>query len=196
MVKVYIQSINNISINELKLNQFPKYRREKLARIKDGRSKLHSYTAGLLLSEHISNKEIKLNEYGKPYCDGVYFNLSHSGDYVILAISDGTEVGCDIEYMKQADYMRLGKVVYTENELAALTSSEDMRLKFYEFWTKKEAFMKCIGEGFHFPVKSLDITLSPEYVFYNGEKLYFVDYMLDDYRIMICSSDKDVNFIR
>lgn len=195
MVKVYIASIENISINKLKLNKLPKYRREKIARIRSEEAKLQSYAAGLLIDNYISNKEIKINEFGKPYADGVFFNLAHSGNLVILAVSDKAQVGCDVERLRDENFLRLGRVVYTDNEIEALKSSDDMKRRFFEFWTKKEAYIKAIGEGFHFPVKSLDLTVSPDFVEKNGVKYHFVDYMLGDYGIMICSPNIDVEFI-
>lgn len=190
MVKIYIRNINNISLNEINISKLSPYRREKFERLIDGRSKLQSLAAGLLLNAYISDKEIKLNEYGKPYTDGgPFFNLAHSGDYVILAISDESEVGCDIEELSEREYERLGRVVYTDNELNALSSAKDKRDKFFELWTKKEAFIKCIGEGFHFPVKSLDLSGEKAYTVYKGEKFFFKEYMLQGYKIMLCSKD-------
>ena len=194
MVKIYIQNINDISLNELNISKLSPYRREKFDRLIDGQSKLQSLAAGLLLNKYISDKKIKLSEYGKPYVeDGPFFNLAHSGDYAVLAVSDAYEVGCDIEQLKECEYERLGRVVYTENELNALKNAEDKKECFYDLWTKKEAFIKCIGEGFHFAVKSLDLSGGELFTVHNGEKFFFKEYMLNGYKIMLCS--KDNNFI-
>lgn len=192
MVSIYIENINDISLNELNIDKLSPYRREKFERIIDGESKLQSLTAGLMLDKYISSKEIKLNEYGKPYVEGgPFFSLSHSGDYVVLAVSDICEVGCDIEKLKDCDFMRMGRVVFTDNELSELKASENMCDKFFEFWTKKESFIKCIGEGFHYSPKFLDISGGKKYAEHNGKKLFFKEYMLPGYKIMLCSEDKD-----
>ncbi len=193
MVSLYIKNINEISLNELNISKLSPYRREKFERLKDEKSKRQSLAAGLMLNEYISDKEIKLNEYGKPYADGVYFNIAHSGNYVILAVSDKAEVGCDIEELKTCEFERMGKVVFTDNEMNELRASTDKRDKFFEFWTKKEAFIKCIGEGFHFPVKSLDLSGGKAHTVYNNKKLFFKEYMLSGYKIMLCSEDTEYN---
>ena len=190
MVKVYIKNIKDISESEINISELSLYRREKYERMKDGKSKLQSLTAGLMLNKYISGREIKFNEYGKPYIEnGPFFNLSHSGDYVILAISDKAEVGCDIEELRDCDYERMGRAVCTESELAELKSADNKRDIFFEFWTKKEAFIKCIGEGFHFPPKSLDLSGVKQYVVYNDKVFFFKEYMLEGCKIMLCSPD-------
>ncbi|MBR1731165.1 MAG: 4'-phosphopantetheinyl transferase superfamily protein [Ruminococcus sp.] len=190
MVKIYLRNINDISLNELNISGLPMYRREKFDRLIDGKSKLQSLAAGLMLNDYISDKEIKLNEYGKPYVvSGPYFSLAHSGDYVALAVSDKAEVGCDIERLRKLDYLRTGKLVFVDNELSELKTAADTRDKFFEFWTKKEAFIKCIGEGFHYSPKSLDLSGSKSYCEHNNKKLFFKEYMLRDYKIMLCSED-------
>lgn len=192
MVKIYIQNINNISLNELNVNKLSPYRREKFDRIIDEKSKLQSLAAGLMLNDYIYDKEIKLNGYGKPFAEnGPYFSLAHSGDYVVLAVSDKYEIGCDIEELKDCEFTRMGKVVFTENELVELRNCEDIRGKFFELWTKKEAFIKCIGEGFHYPVKSIDLSGEEPYVTYNNQKYFFKEYMLPGYKIMLCSQDTE-----
>ena len=190
MVKIYIRNINDISLNELNISKLSPYRREKFDRLIDGKTKRQSLAAGLLLDDYISYNEIKLNEYGKPFAEnGPFFNISHSGDYVVLGVSDTAEIGCDIEQLRDCEYERMGKAVFTESELNELENSADKRDKFFEFWTKKEAFIKCIGEGFHFSVKSLDLSGKKTVTVYKNIKYFFKEYMLPGYKIMLCSAD-------
>lgn len=192
MVKLFIKNINDISLNELNISKLTPYRREKFDRLIDERSKLQSLTAGLMLNEYISDKEIKLNEYGKPYVEGgPFFSLSHSGDYVALAVSDKYEVGCDIERIRDCDFAKLARLVFIDNELGELKAAEDERDSFFELWTKKEAFIKCIGEGFHYSPKSLDLSGKKPYTEFNDKKLFFKEYMLPGYKIMLCSQDDE-----
>lgn len=189
MIKVYITNSKNNSLTELNIDKTAPYRREKIARLAHDSAKRQSLAAGLLLAEVFPNAEIKTGEYGKPYIENEYFNLAHSGDYVILAVSDSFEIGCDIERVKTADYEKLASKVFHENERKTLSETEDKQSLFFELWTKKEAFMKCIGEGFHFAPSTLDLTLDSDKVLYKGKTYFFKEYMLSGYKIMLCSED-------
>ncbi len=189
MIKIYVSNSKNISLSELNINRTAPYRRKKIERIVSESAKRQSLTAGLMLSEIFSNAEIKMGKYGKPYIEGKHFNLAHSGDFVILAVSDFAEVGCDIERVKALDYEKTAKIVFHENERKILSSAEDKQSLFFELWTKKEAFMKCIGEGFHFPPSTIDLTKYSDKVLYKGRTYFFKEYMLVDYKIMLCSED-------
>lgn len=99
---------------------------------------------------------------GKPYFQEIplYFSLSHSGDAVFLAVSE-REIGADIQAVTKADWKKLAKRFYGENDLKYMEScgenpvlraddlSEnlDAREMFYRIWTKKEAYGKLTGEG-------------------------------------------------
>lgn len=75
-----------------------------------------------------------------------FFNLSHSGDFVMLAISD-TPIGCDIERLHKAI---LSRHVFHPNELSLLLSQPEGTARnqaFLRLWTAKEAFLKAIGTG-------------------------------------------------
>ena len=192
MVRIYIQNTNDISINELNISRLSPHRYEKFDRLIDEKTKRQSLTAGLMLNNYISDKEIKLNKYGKPYVEnGPFFSLAHSGDYVILAVSDKADVGCDIEKLRDCDFIKTGRLVFTDSEMSEIKSSEDICDSFFEFWTKKEAFIKCIGEGFHYSVKSLNLSGGKTYAVQNKTKYFFKEYMLRGYKIMLCSEDND-----
>lgn len=92
---------------------------------------------------------------GKPYLQteeklpNVFFNLSHSEDYVICAVS-GREVGADIQKMRTERTKRLADRFFSEKEGQLLQHSggSEQRLElFYRLWTRKEAYGKLTGEG-------------------------------------------------
>ena len=71
-------------------------RRERIRGFKQEDDKVRSLVAGLLLRRFVSPKEPLRGQYGKPFFrDGPFFNLSHAGDYVVLAVAGG-DVGVDI----------------------------------------------------------------------------------------------------
>ncbi len=104
------------------------------------------------------NEELEFGwvERGKPraYVDGVpaplHFNVSHSGDHGVLAISPDHQVGIDIEEINQE--FRFDAIIestFSTKEQAAVSSTDrdfDARA-FFEIWTLKEAIIKATGIG-------------------------------------------------
>ena len=95
-------------------------------------------------------------EHGKPALEShsqatsnLQFNLSHAGDWVVLAIAD-KRVGVDIEYTsRDNDVMAIADRYFFGNEINQLKSfnENDQRQRFFDYWTLKEAYMKARGEG-------------------------------------------------
>lgn len=88
---------------------------------------------------------------GKPYFEKIplFFNLSHSGEYVLCAVSF-REVGADIQKIQSADVMKLAKRFFSEPECLALERCESDREQqglFFGLWSRKEAYGKLTGEG-------------------------------------------------
>lgn len=192
MTEIFYSNINNISLKEEYINKLPLYRREKIKRLSHINDKKASLSAGLLIERFLGKSEIKLGEKGKPYAEnGRNFNISHSGDYVIIVLSD-FEVGCDVEVMREVDFERMGKIVFHENERKILSGSADKKEYFFELWTRKEAFIKCLGEGFSFKTASLDLSGLPDRLEYLGRTFFFKEYMRGNAKIMLCSEDNNL----
>lgn len=188
MIKTYYTNISNITLSEENLNKVYKDRRKKIEKFAREHNKKQSLGAGLMLAKFFPGEEIKIGKYGKPYIEnGFEFNLAHSGNYVLLSISGDCPVGCDIEEKEDMDYQKTGKVVFHKNELEKIRTSSDPQDTFFEYWTKKEAFIKCLGTGFHFKTKKLDLSQKGMSVSYNDESYFFKEYMLYGYKIMLCS---------
>jgi len=93
---------------------------------------------------------------GKPFlklspqnCD-LRFNLSHSGNLVVLALAQGREVGIDIELIKPPENLtELAARVFSPAELAGWQTLPVARqpAAFFSNWTRKEAWLKCTGQG-------------------------------------------------
>ena len=79
----------------------------------------------------------------KPAVDGIEFNISHSGNLILVAVGQ-TAVGIDIELvMPDFDFSLLLDSSFSARERLHIGS----KLSFYEFWTRKEAVLKASGEG-------------------------------------------------
>ena len=107
--------------------------------------------------------------HGKPALDfgldsSLRFNLAHSGRLLVCAVSLNREVGVDIELIKSfPDQDGVAKGVFTLRERAALAEVDgpEKDLLFFQFWTRKEAYIKADGQGFTLPVNQIEIGRSP-----------------------------------
>lgn len=98
---------------------------------------------------------------GKPYfAEGpVHFNISHSKERVIVALSPGI-VGCDVEHERKGA-VNIASRFFSDDECSALSSIEDEQEKvayFTRLWTAKESIVKCCGEGIRRISKDLNVT--------------------------------------
>ncbi len=94
------------------------------------------------------------SEEGKPCILGIgselEFNRSHSGEWLLLAISHGVSVGVDLEVIRARTQMEgIVRRWFTSEEADQLArvSDDDTLLLFHEFWTRKEAVLKAWGVG-------------------------------------------------
>ncbi len=95
-----------------------------------------------------------LSERGKPYLtaphDKLNFNLSHSGDWIGLCISDGETVGIDVEHpQKTRNIVAIANSYFHAKEINALNLlKEGPQIDyFHTLWTLKESFLKARGTG-------------------------------------------------
>jgi len=93
----------------------------------------------------------------------VFFNVSHSGDYALVAETDAVEVGIDIEQIRSdCPINELARRYYSVNEYKKLQREPEARRlhDFYRYWTTKEAVLKCAGLGLSVPPAVVEITLA------------------------------------
>jgi 4'-phosphopantetheinyl transferase len=112
----------------------------------------------LILAAYLKQSCDKINiaktVHGKPYLPDypeIQFNISHSGNLLLVAISPIGSVGIDIEQLKPRlrDFSGLVAKCFAPSEITywnALPESEKAA-EFYQFWTRKEAFVKAVGRG-------------------------------------------------
>lgn len=121
---------------------------------------------------------------GKPYFQDipVFFNLSHSGDYVCCVFS-GQEVGVDIQYRKSIISDRIVRRFFAEAEQKqweSCSSRDAEERLFYRLWTRKEAYGKLTGEGIT-EAASVDVLTG------DGLFVHWEDYEISDgYQLAVC----------
>jgi 4'-phosphopantetheinyl transferase len=123
----------------------------------------------------------KNNAFGKPALadpadrEDIRFNLAHSGDVVLVAMSRRHEVGVDVEFMRpMSDVKQLISRNFSLQEKRYLDTlpADQLERAFFVHWTLKEAFIKGIGLGLSYPLE--DFSIAPVRPGRGGEELYTV----------------------
>lgn len=110
------------------------------------------------------------SDHGKPALldaqnpSGLQFNLSHSGEMMLVGVTLGHAIGVDIEQVRPLDdMMGIAASFFSahENEMLATVPEGQKELAFFNCWTRKEAYIKAQGQGLSIPLNSFDVTLVP-----------------------------------
>lgn len=105
------------------------------------------------------------NAHGKPALTTAHFgfNLSHSADLALLAVSQHLEIGVDVEYFSSRSFLGIAKHCFSDTEIQHLStlSVTDCMLGFFEIWSQKEAFIKAVGMGLAYPLKDFSVQIHP-----------------------------------
>ncbi len=126
----------------------------------------------LLLAQYLATDPASLRfrygPHGKPALEdeqgGVSFNLAHAGSLAVCALTRGSDVGVDVERLRPIpDAGAVARSFFSPRETAELASvPEPARHRaFFDAWTRKEAFLKALGDGLARPLDSFDVTLKP-----------------------------------
>lgn len=117
------------------------------------------------LSYHELNLEnVKIDPNKKPYVSAdINFNISHSGRYVVCAISTETIVGIDIEQIKIINPVDFEKV-FAKTEHDEIKNALNPLNRFYEYWTMKEAAIKADGRGLGLSFQNIQIQGSKVFI--------------------------------
>jgi 4'-phosphopantetheinyl transferase len=93
------------------------------------------------------------------------FSVSHSSGMALIAVSAGHRIGVDIERVcADVDIIGLAERFLSTRECAGLRVLPD-RLReeaFFACWTRKESFLKAIGDGLSFPLADFSVTINPD----------------------------------
>lgn len=120
----------------------------------------------------VDPREIRFasTEHGKPVVEapaeaaGLFFNLSHSGDFAAIAISRAAPVGIDIEQHRDFGTGELAERYFSlpERQWLARLSAEEALRGFYRLWTVKEAVLKAHGHGLSVPLDEVTVEFQSE----------------------------------
>ena len=157
MLRVFVLPLSEVEkLSDPVIRRFPG-RKARADRIRNRDGKLRCLGAGALLLYALEAEEdqIKTDACGKPYLADQTgsFNLSHSGDYVVLARGDGT-VGIDTERYSSVR-KGVAERCCTAEELDWMRQDEEKR--FFQLWTMKESVTKAVGLGLRLPLNRFSV---------------------------------------
>jgi phosphopantetheine--protein transferase-like protein len=99
----------------------------------------------------LDSVQIKQSKNGKPFVKGIKFNLSHSENVFVFAMTKKTEIGVDIEFSSRVKYFKeIASQYFSQNEYEYIfrTKKESDQIKrFSALWSLKEAYIKA-NDGF------------------------------------------------
>lgn len=106
------------------------------------------------------------NPRGKPQLTGsdIHFNVSHSAGLAVYVFGRCCQLGVDIEYLRpMPDASQIAAAFFSPSERTFLEALPvtDQQKAFFHFWTRKEAFVKAIGEGLSYPLDRFDVSPRP-----------------------------------
>ena len=175
LYRAYTDALSDENTYTRLLQSVCQTRQEKVEKMKHMDGKRQSLLAGVLIKYAIEHNgysykdcEILHTDMGKPrYFHGgkeLFLNSSHSGGAVLVAMSDRM-IGCDVEQVarRNGDELKIAKRFFHEREYEHLVSvkeqgEEILKKEFVKYWTLKESFVKCIGDGLRIPLNRFCIT--------------------------------------
>lgn len=209
MVEIYYVNINcdaASSYLEEARKMIPKDRKEKSYRFRFRKDQYRCVYSSVLVQYLISDKvgkseklQFTYNEYGKPYYIGentIYFNCSHSGDYIVCALST-EEIGVDIERIGE-EHFEIARRCFSPEENHVISSKKEnfRRKMFYTYWTLKESYVKLIGKGLSIPFQSFSFIFKDmRYQLKDKENhiLFYTSVFQEDYILSIASLEQKIN---
>ncbi len=194
-LKLIYDNINNYSQEDYSyfLSIIKEEKHNKILKILNENDKKRSILGELLFIELL--KELKIdynsiqiykNKNGKPYIENknIYFNISHSNDYVVCAISNN-EIGIDIEKIRTIN-PNVIKQFATVNEIEYIKKQDSYFKKCFEIFTLKESYFKCLGTNLNY-IKKVEFKISENLIRCSDKNISCqLIYDINDYIIAIC----------
>jgi len=196
--------INSIHLDSL-LRLLPEYEQRMVQKRLNIDTRYRTLVARVFLRLQLSKvlgtkwREIvlRIDKKGKPFLqhkEHLHFNLSHSGNWIVAAISK-KKIGIDIEHLKAIAIERYSSFLQINERNYILDGNSEERLRrFFEVWTLKESYIKATGMGFYEPLSSYSVIQAvgygglPVQATIKNELFWFKQYLLDDrYPLAICS---------
>lgn len=125
-------------------------------------------TLRLLLAKYLNTDASKIsffyNQYDKPFLKELsfQFNVSHSHELGLIAFDPTFALGVDIEWKRPGfASAKIAERFFSPGEVEELKRlpEEKVHDHFFNGWTRKEAYIKALGEGLHIPLSKFQVSL-------------------------------------
>ncbi len=202
MVYIYAVDVTDLPDPEIcprLLNELPKGRKEKTLKYRHEKDRKQSWGAGLLLKYVMELHGASLEEIhpvgnGKPEGNGICFNLSHSHNMVVCAVS-AKAVGCDVEKIGEAR-MKVAQRFFSKNEIRHLDmfEKEEKVREFYRLWTMKESYMKMTGEGMRLALNRYEMIFEDRVRVRRDDEYqpcFIKEYEIPEYMLTVCAREDE-----
>lgn len=111
--------------------------------------------------------QFKRGEKGRPSIVNsptpINFNLSHTKDLIVCAVTPVHDVGVDVEFcQRRNDILKIADRFFSPQEVTELFSlpEEQQKARFFDYWTLKEAYIKAWGLGLAIPLKDFSFAIN------------------------------------
>ena len=156
--------------------------------------KARALVSGLLLRRFcgvVDDCDLIYGDNGKPYLknNSMFFNISHSGDYVVLVTADN-ETGVDIEIVKPFPESVAGRFFTPEEN--EYINAENTSEAFFRIWTAKESIMKGSGLGLSMSPESFSVLPMDSSAHVIDNRTWFLEWFSFNNHI-ICRSIENKN---
>lgn len=175
-----IKNINDFNKDDINnfYDKIPKLKKDKIDKYKNYDTKVRSIVGEILLKNLLSKSNISynsldyyINEYGKPYLKNIniFFNISHSFDYVITTISD-KDIGIDIEKIRKTPLNIINQFATEKEKAYILSTNNNIEERIFKIYTLKEAYFKMLGTNLNHILK-VEFTIKNNNIYCNDEKV-------------------------
>lgn len=177
---------------------FEQKRREKIDRCQNEIEKRRQIVTGALLEKVLFSFGIRDSQFvylgaDKPYLKGhknFFFNISHSKDYVVMAVS-GQDIGCDIQERKKIKENVFDRITSVREREYLSSMAFDLTF----VWAVKESYSKYLGEGLAKSFRDISFVKNSDdyYAVYDKGKLSAYGKrinLLKDYELFVCAENK------
>ncbi len=130
--------------------------------------------------------------YNRPYIKqgGLDFNISHSGEHIVCAISSTCRVGIDIEEINELELDAYSSQ-FNDSEWKIVHTDTDQKRTFFRIWTQKEALIKANGKGLLIPLKTIYINCNVALI--ESEPWYLQEIPISEKYICHLATDRPQN---